>query len=618
MTPSASTRSTRRQVGRLAAVYAGVLLVGAVTVAVSLSVGRDLDAAPELAEATEVGGLATRCLGSQLTAIQSGVHLDVHAPGATGIDGPVGARLLRGTVDADGGAATLRGHCRAGTALAGQAVVARIVVGEPGARGVVEVAGERLGVTMRESDVGSAPAATGGNPPLSGTDLVARTFLAVAAILVVARLVGLLFALVRLTRVMGEIVAGILLGPSLLGAVAPSATDYLFPASVTGILEVVGQFGLIFFMFLVGLELNRRLLVGLGHQVVLLSHVSIVMPFATGVGLALLLYPRLGNGDFSGFALFMGAAMAITAFPVLARILTDTGLNRTPIGALAITCAAVDDLTAWCLLAAVIAVVESSGPGDLLTTLALTFGFVGFMGIVVRPVLGRITARLGGRGKLGPGLVPAVLIGLLLSSWATEMIGIHAIFGAFVLGVVLPRNLAARADLRTRLEDVTLVFLLPVFFAVVGLSTRVSLLDSAELWLFTGAVIAAAIAGKLGGSLLGARVAGYGWRQSTALGLLMNTRGLTEIVILTIGQSLGVISPALFAIMVLMALATTLMATPLLSVVYPADRIARESEPLPDPRERRGPRRDRSARDHRAGDPPGQPEEEQLTTGAVP
>jgi Kef-type K+ transport system membrane component KefB len=421
---------------------------------------------------------------------------------------------------------------------------------------------------------------------LEGGALVARIFLAVAAVLVAARLVGMLFGRVRLAPVMGEIVAGILLGPSLLGAVWPSASEYLFPPSVTNVLQIVGQFGLIFFMFLVGLEVNRRLVRGLGHQVVLLSHVSIVAPFALGTVLAVAIYPRLGSGPFSGFALFLGAAMAITAFPVLARILTDSGLHRTSLGALALTCAAVDDLTAWCILAGVVALVGSNGPGDVAMTLLLTAGFMAFMLFVGRPSFRRIALELRRRGSTA--LLPCVLVGLLLSAWATEMIGIHAIFGAFLFGVSMPRSRWIKAELHNRLEDVTLVFLLPIFFAVVGLSTRISLLDSVELWLITVAVIAVAVVGKLGGSMLAARFTGYGWRQSAALGLLMNTRGLTEIVILTIGQRLGIISPTLFAILVLMALATTIMATPLLSLLYPPDRILRESvQPVVAPQDAR-------------------------------
>ncbi|MEO6317939.1 MAG: cation:proton antiporter [Acidimicrobiales bacterium] len=561
---------------RLAAVYAATFLLGSAGLAVALSVGSGIDAAPQLAPVSAVEGDAVDCLGTEVVTIQSGVHLELHRPSDSGANGLVGDRVLRGRVQRSSGSATMTGHCLDGSTLAGLPVTANMTVRRGAASGTIEIDGERLELTLRPV-TSVLEQNTGTKAPLQGGTLVARTFLAVAVILVAARLVGVMFRRVRLTRVMGEIVAGIVLGPSLLGAVWPAANQYLFPATVTALLDIVGQFGLVFFMFLVGLELNRRLVRGIGHRVVLMSHVSIIVPFTIGAALAVALYPQLGSGGFVGFALFMGAAMAITAFPVLARILKDTGLDRTRLGALALTCAAVDDLTAWCILAAVVAVVNASGATDVVRTLVLTAGFVGLMGFVVRPLLLRGATALRRRGELDQALVPSVLVCLLLSAWATEMIGIHSIFGAFLLGVVMPRPPWVRRAIQTRLEDVTVVFLLPVFFAVVGLSIRVSLLDEAELWLFTGAIIAAACVGKLGGSMFAARILGYPWRQSTAIGLLMNTRGLTEIVILTVGQRLGVVSPALFVMLVLMALVTTLMATPLLSVVYPEPLIRAEA-----------------------------------------
>ncbi|MGH9275043.1 MAG: cation:proton antiporter [Acidimicrobiales bacterium] len=561
---------------RLAAVYVAMFSLGSVCLAVALSVGSDIDAAPQLAAVSAVKGAAVDCLGTEVVAIQSGVHLELHRPSDSGANGLVGDRVLRGRVQRGSGSATMSGHCVHGSTLSSLPVTAHMTVRRGAASGTIEVDGERLELTLRPI-TSVLEQSTGTEEPLKGGTLVARTFLAVSVILVAARLVGLMFRRVRLTQVMGEIVAGIVLGPSLLGAIWPAANEYLFPATVIALLDIVGQFGLVFFMFLVGLELNRRLVRGIGHRVVLMSHVSIIIPFTIGAALAVVLYPQLGSGRFVGFALFMGAAMAITAFPVLARILKDTGLDRTPLGALALTCAAVDDLTAWCILAGVVAVVNASGAADVVRTVLLTVGFVGFMGFAVRPLLLRGALALRRRGELEQALVPVVLVCLLLSAWATEMIGIHVIFGAFLLGVVMPRPPWVRREIQARLEDVTVVLLLPVFFAVVGLSIRVSLLDQAELWLFTGAIIVAACVGKLGGSMFAARVIGYPWRQSTALGLLMNTRGLTEIVILTVGQRLGVVSPALFVMMVLMALVTTLMATPILSVVYPPTLIEAEA-----------------------------------------
>jgi K+:H+ antiporter len=314
------------------------------------------------------------------------------------------------------------------------------------------------------------------------------------------------------------------------------------------------------FMFLIGLELDLGKLRGHGHRAVLISHASIILPIALGGLLALWLYPRLGDGvDHLGFVLFIGAAMAITAFPVLARVLQETGLYHTRIGVLTITCAAVDDVTAWCVLAGVVAVVKSTGPADTVQIVALSVAFLAVMLAVVRPLLRRLPA------------VPvwATVALALGAAWTTEQIGIHAIFGAFMAGAVMPREREIERDVRDKLETATLTLLLPVFFVVVGLATRIDMLDSGYLWAITALVVATAIAGKLGGSMVAARVTGESWRDAAAIGVLMNTRGLTELVILSVGLELGVISTAVFTIMVLMALVTTLMATPMLALVSP-------------------------------------------------
>ncbi|MBA2337749.1 MAG: cation:proton antiporter, partial [Acidimicrobiia bacterium] len=336
---------------------------------------------------------------------------------------------------------------------------------------------------------------------------------------------------------------------------------------------MLAQFGLIFFMFLIGLELDHSMIRGSGHTAVLISHYSIVVPLVFGLAAAVIVYPLVGSGDFTGFALFMGASMAITAFPVLARILTDTGLHKTRIGALAITCAAVDDVTAWCILAVVVAIVKATGFFDAVQTVALALLFVTAMLTLVRPTAARVIAVHEHRGRLAPVVMSMLIVGLFLSAWATEAIGIHAIFGAFMFGAILPRSRSLTSQISERLEDMTVLFLLPVFFAVVGLSTQVGLVAGGEMWLVTGLIIAIAIAGKLGGSVIAGLAAGESWRSSTVLGVLMNTRGITEIVILTIGRSLGVISPALFTVMVLMALITTFMTTPLLARLYPRSQI---------------------------------------------
>jgi Kef-type K+ transport system membrane component KefB len=395
-----------------------------------------------------------------------------------------------------------------------------------------------------------------------------RVLLAVAVVVLASRLAGSAGARIGQPRVVGEILAGIALGPSLLGLVWPDGLDYLFPPEVVTALRTLANLGLVMFMFMIGLELDLRTLRGHGHKAVLISHASIVVPMVLAVPLALWLHPRFGAGvDRAGFVLFLGAAMAITAFPVLARVLQETGLHRTRVGVLTITCAAVDDVTAWCVLAGVVAVVESSGPADTVRVVALSFGFVVAMLAVVRPLLGRLPA------------VPvwAAVALALACAWATERIGIHAIFGAFMAGIAMPRDGVVQREVEDKLETATLTLLLPVFFVVVGLATRIDMLGSPYLWAVAAAVIAVAVAGKWGGSMVAARLAGESWRDAATVGVLMNTRGLTELVILSVGLELGVIDTTMFTVMVLMALVTTVMATPLLGLVA---RRGRSPSPL--------------------------------------
>ena len=407
-------------------------------------------------------------------------------------------------------------------------------------------------------------------------EVVWKLLLAAAIIIVVARIMGALFRRINQPQVVGEIVAGIMLGPSLLGAVWPGATDWLFSPEVLPFIDVLAQVGLIFFMFLIGLELDVRLIRGRGHAAGMVSHVSIIAPFLLGVGLALVLFSNLGSeeGTFTSFALFMGASMSITAFPVLARILTEKGLYKTRLGAVTLTCAAVDDVTAWCLLAVVVAVARADGMGGALLTIGLSILFVTLMLLVVRPLVARLAKYHEDQGGLGGAVLAALFVGILLSALATDRIGIHAIFGAFLFGAIMPQRSEFIRELVGKLEDFTVVFLLPLFFAFTGLRTKVGLIGtSPELWLYAALILAVAIVGKWGGSALAARVVGLRWRESLALGILMNTRGLTELIILNIGLDLGVIPPTLFAMLVLMALVTTFMATPVLSLIYPGRQL---------------------------------------------
>ncbi|CAN5803535.1 hypothetical protein BH23ACT1_BH23ACT1_10280 [soil metagenome] len=577
--------------------YVAFVVLGVATLVLVLPAGSRLVETPLAPASGQVSDTGRPCLGERLRSVQSGVFLDLHVPasgpGGQAGDG-LGPRVARGRIDPALGEASLRGTCPPGTALAGRPyhLELHLGVGAPttdDARtdqpvDATMVVGDSVPVEFSLAPTDAGPLA-GGEEPLTGSELTGRILLAVAVVILASRAVGWVFSRIRQPRVIGEIVAGIVLGPSLLGLVLPGVTAYLFPPEVVAILTVVAQFGLIFFMFLIGLELDLALVARSGRVAVLVSHVSIVFPFVLGLVASLIVYPLLGNGDFVGFALFLGAALAITAFPVLARILTDTGLHRTRLGALAITCAAIDDVTAWCLLAVVVAVVKSSGALDVVATIGLSLVFVAGMILVVRPLLARLARSDGTWSRLHPPVMAALFAGLFLAAWTTEEIGIHAIFGAFLLGAVMPRSEGLVVKVTERIEDVTVLFLLPVFFVVVGLSTRIGLLDQAVLWWILLLILGVAVVGKWAGSMLAARAYRQGWRDATALGALMNTRGLTEIVILTIGAGLGVVSPALFTIMVVMALVTTLMATPLLSVIYPRRLIDREPGTSPDRRQ---------------------------------
>lgn len=408
--------------------------------------------------------------------------------------------------------------------------------------------------------------------PIDTHEVFWKLLLAVAVVVTVARVVGAGFRRIGQPQVVGEIVAGVLLGPTVLGAVWPSASEYVFSEDVLPFIEILAQFGLVFFMFLVGAELDLRLIRGQGQAAAMVSHASIVFPFVTGVGLAILIFQSLGSpeGDFLPFALFLGASMSITAFPVLARILTERGLHRTRLGTVTITCAAIDDVTAWCILAVVVTVARADGIAGAAPTLALSILFIAAMLLIVRPLLGRLARIHEDQGRLSGPVMATLFVGLVLSALATDRIGIHAIFGAFLFGVILPQRAELTEELFDKLEDFSVILLLPLFFAFSGLRTDVLELGTdPQLWLYTLLVLAVAVAGKWGGSAIAARVVGMGWRDAWSLGALMNCRGLTELVILNIGLELGVIPPTLFSILVIMALVTTFMTSPLLQWLRP-------------------------------------------------
>jgi Kef-type K+ transport system membrane component KefB len=401
-------------------------------------------------------------------------------------------------------------------------------------------------------------------------DALVHVLAALLAVLVAGRLLGLLFRYVGQPPVIGEVVGGILLGPSLLGQVWPGAAQFILPPSVAPYLGVIAQLGVILYMFLVGLELNPGALRERARMLLVISHAGIAVPFVLGVALAWLLYPRFAGGEvpFISFALFVGVALAITAFPVLARILTDRRMQKTPLGILALGCSAAGDVTAWCLLAFVVGVAQAKVGGAFLV-LGLTAGYIGFMFLIVRPLAARILERFD-EVRLTPGVIAVAFAALLLSALTTELIGIHAIFGAFLLGAIIPHDSAIAGALTRKLEDLVTVLLLPAFFAFTGMRTQIGLVAGLEQWLLCGLIILAATAGKFGGTLASARLTGLGWREAAGLGVLMNTRGLMELIVLNIGLDLRVISPELFAMMVLMALVTTLATTPVLQLITPA------------------------------------------------
>lgn len=388
-----------------------------------------------------------------------------------------------------------------------------------------------------------------------------QVLVALTAVVICGRVLGKLFAFVGQPPVIGEVVAGILLGPSLLGK---ELSEQILPQSVAPYLQIIAQLGVILYMFLVGLELNSGHLKSRAHSTVAISHASIVVPFLLGAGLAIYLYPTLSTNDvpFTAFALFLGASMSVTAFPVLARILTDRKMNKSPLGVMALTCAATDDVTAWCLLALVVGVAKAQVDGAVVIVL-LTLGYMAAMFLVVRPLVAWLLSLLADR-PLTLGVVATAFVGVLLSALATEAIGVHAIFGAFLAGAVVPHDSQLARQLTAKLEDVVTVLLLPAFFAFTGMRAQIGLVSGLEAWLMCGLITLVATLGKFGGTVAAARITGLSWKDSSALGILMNTRGLMGLIVLNIGLDLGVISPTLFAMMVLMALVTTLATTPVL------------------------------------------------------
>jgi len=401
------------------------------------------------------------------------------------------------------------------------------------------------------------------------TEPLTVLLLQIIIIIAFARLFGFLFKKIGQPAVIGEIVAGIILGPSIIGSYFPGINEFLFPAASLSTLQFISQIGLILFMFIIGMELDLKAIGKQAYGAVIISHASIIIPYTLGMGLAYFIYNEYAPEgiSFLSFSLFMGIAMSITAFPVLARILHEKGLTRSRLGAMALTCAAADDLTAWCILAAVIALVKSGSSFSALYTIALSVAFVLLMLKVVRPMLEKLGHIYTSRKKMQTPIIALIFMILIVSAYLTSVIGIHALFGAFIAGVVMPSSINFRKIVIEKIEDVSIIMLLPLFFVITGLRTQIGLLNEGHLWVTFGWILLVALAGKFGGSALAARMVGQSWKDSLSIGVLMNTRGLMQLIVLNIGYDLGILSPEIFAMMVLMALVTTFMTGPALDLI---------------------------------------------------
>jgi len=391
----------------------------------------------------------------------------------------------------------------------------------------------------------------------------------IIVVLIAVRLFGYLFQRIGQPGVIGEIVAGIVLGPSLLGKYFPEAFQFLFPPESLTNLELISQMGLVLFMFVIGMELDFSVLKNKINETLVISHAGILVPFFLGILSSYWIYEEYASGQthFLPFALFIGISMSITAFPVLARIIQERDMAKSQVGILSIASAANDDVTAWCLLAVVIAIAKAGTFASAIYTIILTVVYIVVMFVVVRPFLKRLGEEYANQEVINKNFVGFILLVLVISAVSTEILGIHALFGAFMAGVIMPPNIGFRKVMMEKVEDIALVFFLPLFFAFTGLRTEIGLINSPELWWLCLFLIVVAVAGKLGGCAIAARLVGESWKDSLKIGTLMNTRGLMELVALNIGYEMGVLPPSIFVILVIMALVTTFMTTPLLHLV---------------------------------------------------
>ena len=539
---------------RLLGGYVAVGAVFATAAAVSITIGHGLHSAPDVAGTYT--GKASTCLGTSFTLTQSGRYVSITGTGRVGGDLEVTGGRLHGTV-----------KCGTGAAAALDLAVAKSGTTLSGSIGAQAVH------ATRPATVAAAAAAPA--KKRSSEETFGRLMLAIAAVIIAARLFGAALQRLAQPRVMGEVLGGILLGPSLLAKIAPGAESYLFPKDIVPLVSAVAQVGLAFYLFLVGMELDVRTLRERIGQAAFISNTSVAFPLSLGFLVALPTYEALSpHTRYLPFALFMGVSMSITAFPVLARILVERRMLRKTVGALALAGAAIDDVTAWCLLALATAVAGTGSSSHALVVVALIAVFTAAMLLIGRPLLARASRAYDEVGQVPQLWLGIIFVSVLLSAYVSQRIGVAAIFGAFIVGLIMPRHAGLTRDVSRRIEDFVVTVLLPLFFVVTGLKTDVGALNRGVLWLYALALFGVAVAGKWLGAMGAARYAGLSWRDSSALGALMNTRGLTELIVLNVGLDLGIISKALFTMLVLMALVTTFMAGPALRLLDPRGELS--------------------------------------------
>src|SRR5215210_6642388 len=611
---------------RLTAYYVVLVAAVAVVAAVVLSSGESERAQPAIAGGYDVAQ-GQACLGEQVDVRQSGQFISLQRADGSGAgklrfeDG----RLTGDVSCAAGGSQPLRATVRGG-AVQGtigreplKAEFAReppdpgaqkpqppaSVTGEyklvprsaclggkielEGPASALEVAGKKVAGELAYGDAGkltgTVTCAAGDEAEVAGTasnrDLTlaltraeppegapAAEKLSASKIREFPKLLAAFFIAVAV--VMLEVLAGILLGPTFFGALLPDLQRAVFPVDVIPFIGVAANLGLIFYMFLVGLEIDLSQLKGRISQTAAISNTGVAIPMIAGLAVALPTYKLVGpDRAFTAFALFMGVSMSITAFPVLARTLVERRMLKRPLGVLALASAAIDDVSAWFLIALATAVAVAGSGIEVVRTIALAVAFCALMAFVVRRIIARASTAYDEAGRVPGTWIVAIFAGVLLSAYTTELIGIALIFGAFVMGAIMPRHAGLTEDVTHRIEDFVVLLLLPLFFCYTGLRTDVLLIDRSELLILTLVLTIVAIACKFGGTMLAARVTGEGWRESAVLGTLMNTRGLTELIVLNLALEKGVISEALFAMLVIMALVTTFMAGPLLKLLDP-------------------------------------------------